>query len=119
MGAMRNMKKGMGLWCLIVILTVLGSGIVTIASAGLGIIPHYPEIREVNHDIMGTGYNYSQIHSTAVLYNPNIFPIKFKRVEYSIFLNDILIGSGHSDENVMVFPRSEKRLAFESEIYLK
>jgi LEA14-like dessication related protein len=113
------MKKGVKIWVLIAILMVVGSGIVTMASAGLGIIPDYPEIRELHHDIEAIGHNSTQVHSTTVLYNPNICPIKFKRVEYSIFLNDILIGSGHSGENVMVMPRSEKKLTFESEIYLK
>ena len=111
-----------GIWRIVVILAVLvtiGSCAAMTVSAGLGILPDYPEIKEPQHNIEGIGHNSTQIHSTAILYNPNIFPIKFKGVEYSIFLNDILIGSGHSEDNVLILPRSEKKLAFESEVYQK
>ena len=110
-------KKGVKVWVLIVVLVIVGSG-VTMTSVGSGLIPACPELRELHHEMNEIGYNHTQIHSTATLYNPNIFPLKFKRVEYSIFLNDIVIGSGHSEENIAILPRSEKELTFESEIYL-
>ena len=111
-----------GVWKIVVVLAVLvtiGSCVAMTVSGGLGILPDYPEIKEPQHNIEGIGYNSTQIHSTAVFYNPNIFPIKFKKVEYSLFVNDILIGSGQSEEDVLLLPRSEKKLAFESEIYQK
>jgi len=115
------MKKK-GVWKIVVVLAVLvtiGSCAAMTVSGGLGILPDYPEIKEPQHNIEGIGYNSTQIHSTAVFYNPNIFPIKFKKVEYFLFVNDILIGSGQSEEDVLILPRSEKKLAFESEIYQK
>ena len=111
-----------GVWKIVVVLAVLvtiGSCAAMTVSGGLGILPDYPEIKEPQHNIEGIGYNSTQIHSTAVFYNPNIFPLKFKKVEYSLFVNDILIGSGQSEEDVLILPRSEKKLAFESEIYQK
>jgi LEA14-like dessication related protein len=114
---MRNKGK----WKIVVIVAVLvtiGSCAAMTGSVGVG-LADYPEIKGPHHHIEWIGHNSTLIQSTAMLSNPNIFPIKFKKVEYSIFLNDILIGNGHSEENVLILPRSEKKLAVQSEIYQK
>jgi hypothetical protein len=44
------MKKDVKIWHVIAILAVVGSGIVTIASGGFGIIPDYPAVKDVHHN---------------------------------------------------------------------
>jgi hypothetical protein len=51
------MKKDVKIWYVIAILAVVGTGMVSIASAGLGIVPDYPEITDVHHNLEGIGRN--------------------------------------------------------------
>jgi len=99
------MKKVIGL--IICIIIIAGLSAYFLVARGQ---PQIPEITDMSHRWGEVTIQSTEILTKATVHNPNNFPIYFTKVEYTIHMNNILMGQGSSEEDVIIRANSDKTI---------
>ncbi len=74
------------------------------------------EIRSVNSRWGNVNDKWTEIVTTADVYNPNTFPINVISFDYTIRMNGILVGNGSEYLNTVIPPKSDAKLKLVTKI---
>jgi LEA14-like dessication related protein len=66
-----------------------------------------PELREISNTWGDISRKSTEINTKVVVYNPNSFSVPIKRIEYEIYMNDIRMAKGQSQENIVIKENNE------------
>jgi LEA14-like dessication related protein len=72
--------------------------------------PQIPQITGMTHSWGRVTIESTEILTKATVHNPNNFPIYFTKVEYTIYMNNIKMGQGSSEEDVIIRANSDKTI---------
>jgi LEA14-like dessication related protein len=96
------------------ILVLVVASTITLCIRGPEVGPEKPKIVDISHSWGRVTATSTEVKSKAVVYNPNNFPIWFKRIDYTINMNDIPMGVGRSEERVELAPNANTTVYFET-----
>jgi len=72
--------------------------------------PQKPQIIDITHTWGKVTIESTEIWTKVTVHNPNNFPIYFTKIEYTIYMNDVLMGAGSSEEDIIIRANSDKTI---------
>ena len=75
-----------------------------------------PQVRSIENLWSEVSKDYTEVRTKMVMYNPQLVPIYVERIKYEIYMNEIRMGSGLSEESILLKPRSDTEISFETKL---
>ncbi len=75
-----------------------------------------PQVSSIENTWGEVTDDFTEIRTKMVLYNPQPVPIYIERIKYEIYMNEIRMGSGLSEETVLLEPRSDTEISFDTRL---
>jgi len=75
-----------------------------------------PQLRSIENSWGEVTDDFTEIRTKMVMYNPQLIPIYIERIKYEIYMNDIKMGSGLSEETILLEPRSDTEISFDTKL---
>jgi len=75
-----------------------------------------PQMRSIENSWGEVTDDYTEIETKMVLYNPHLVPIYIHLIRYEIGMNEIKMGLGLSEETILLKPRSDTEIRFDTEL---
>lgn len=75
-----------------------------------------PQLRSIEKSWGEVTDDSTEIRTKMVVYNPLLIPIYIERIKYEIYMNDIKMGSGLSEETILLEPRGDTEISFDTKL---
>jgi len=75
-----------------------------------------PQVRSIENSWGEVSDDFTEIKTKMILYNPQLIPIYIERIKYEIYMNDVKMGSGLSEETILLKPRSDTEISFDAKL---
>ncbi len=75
-----------------------------------------PQVRSIENSWDEVSDDFTEIRTKMIIYNPQLVPIYIERIKYEIYMNEIKMGSGLSEETTLLKPRSDAEISFDTKL---
>jgi LEA14-like dessication related protein len=75
-----------------------------------------PQLRSIENSWGKVTDDYTEIRTKMVVYNPQLILIYIERIKYEIYMNEIKMGTGLSEETILLEPRTDTEVSFDTRL---
>ncbi|MHC1610832.1 MAG: LEA/WHy family protein [Candidatus Methanospirareceae archaeon] len=75
-----------------------------------------PQMRSIENSWGRVAADQTEVRTKMVMYNPQPVPIYIERIRYEIYMNGVRMGSGLSEETILLKPRSDTEISLDTRL---
>ncbi|NMX20907.1 hypothetical protein C5S30_00385 [ANME-1 cluster archaeon GoMg4] len=75
-----------------------------------------PQLRSIENSWGEVADDSTEIRTKMVMHNPQLVPIYIERIKSEIYMNEIKMGSGLSEETILLKPRTDTEVRFDTRL---
>lgn len=75
-----------------------------------------PQMRSIENSWGEASADFTEIRTQMVVYNPQIIPIYIERIKFEIYMNEIKMGSGLSEETILLRSQSDTEISLDTRL---